>query len=58
MLCCVVAGIVSTLSSLIKCDGVSISCCVRFLIPLRFSCLLMNVEFKPLLSFLSVNIAL
>ena len=45
ILCCVV--VVWTISSLMKCDGVWISCCVRFLVPLRFS-LCMIVEFKLL----------
>ena len=36
MLCCVVIAIDSTISSFAKCDGVRISCCVRFLVPLNF----------------------
>ena len=44
MLCCVVV-VVWTISSFMKFDGVWISCCVRFLVPLRFS-LCMTVEFK------------
>ena len=46
ILCCVVV-VVWTISSFMKCDGVWISCCVRFLVPLRFS-LCMTVEFKLL----------
>ena len=42
ILCCVVVD--WTISSFMKCDGVWISCCVRFLDPLRFS-LCMTVEF-------------
>ena len=57
MLCCVVVGIVSTTSSLIKCDGVWISCCVRFFAPLKVFCVLINVEIKLIFSVLSVNVA-
>ena len=31
--------VVSTISSFTNCDGVCISCCVRFLVPFRFSLL-------------------
>ena len=41
ILCCVVV-VVWTISSFMKCDGVWISCCVRFLVPS------MTVEFKLL----------
>ena len=47
ILCCVVVAVVWTISSFLKCDGVCISCCVRFLVPLRFS-LCITVEFKLL----------
>ena len=40
--CCVVVGIVSTTSSFIKCDCVSISCFVRFLVPFSASCVIYN----------------
>ena len=40
-----VVAIVSTISSLTKCDGVCLSCCVRFLVPDKLS-LFINVEFK------------
>ena len=40
---------VSTICSFTKCDGVWISCFVKFLVPLTFSNVLMNVEFKLLL---------
>ena len=43
--CASVAVNVSTISSLTKCDGVCISCCVRFPVPFKLS-LLINVEFK------------
>ena len=53
ILCYVVVVVtVANTSSFAKCDGVWISCCVRFLVPLRFSCCMM-VEFKlffPILS--------
>ena len=35
--CASVVVIVSTISSLTKCDGVCISCCVRFLVPFKLS---------------------
>ena len=40
-----------------KCDGVWISCCVRFLVPLRFS-LCMTVEFKLLFRVSGKNVLL
>ena len=46
MNCCVVVGIVSTFSSLTKCDGVQISCFVRFLVSLMVFCLFIVVEFE------------
>ena len=56
--CCVAIGNVSTITSFAKCDGVHISCCVNFLVPLRVSCVLIDIEFKLLLLVLSLNIAL
>ena len=53
MLCCVV--VVCTISSFMKCDGVWISCWVRFLVPLRFS-LCMTVEFKLLFCISGKNV--
>ena len=50
--CASVVFSVSTISSFTKCDGVCISCCVRFLVSFRFS-LYMNVEFKLLFPVLS-----
>ena len=47
ILCCVVVTVVWTISSFMKCDGVWISCCVRFLVPLKFSWCI-TVEFKLL----------
>ena len=50
--CASVVVIVSTISSFTKCDGVCISCCVRFVVPFKLS-LFKNVEFKlffPVLS--------
>ena len=35
--CASVVVIVSTISSFTKCDGVCISCCVRFLVPFTLS---------------------
>ena len=42
MLRCVVNGFVLTTSSFTKCDGVWISCCVRFLVQFNICCVLMN----------------
>ena len=50
--CASVVVNVSTITSLIKCDWVCISCCVRFLVPFKFS-LFLNVEFKLLFPVLS-----
>ena len=50
--CASVVVIVSTISSLTKCDGVCISCCVRFLVSFKLSSFI-NVESKlffPVLS--------
>ena len=58
MLCCVVVVIVSTISSLMKCDEVWISFCVQFFVPFKFSCVILKVEFKLLFPVLSVNFAL
>ena len=58
MFCSVVAGIISSISSFTKSDGVRISCCARFLLPFKFSCVLINVEFKLLFPVLSENSAL
>ena len=53
MLCCAsVVVIVSTISSITKCDGVCISCCIRFLVPFKLS-LYIKVEFKLLFRALS-----
>ena len=52
--CASVVIIVFTISSFTKCDGVCISCCVRFLVSFRLS-LFMNVEFKLLIPVLSGN---
>ena len=57
-LCFVVLGNFSNFTSFAMCDGVHISCCVKFLIPLGFSCVLIDIEFKLLLLVLSLNIAL
>ena len=46
--------IVSLISLFVKCDGVRISCCVRFLVPFKLS-LFMNVELKLLFPALSEN---
>ena len=56
--CCVVVGSDSTISSFTKCDGVWISCCVKFIVPLRVSCVFMKFEIKLLLLVLSLTIAL
>ena len=50
--CASVVVIVSTNSSLIKCDGVFISCCLRFLVPFKFSSFT-NIEFNLLFPVLS-----
>ena len=50
--CASVVVFVSTISSRTKCDGVCISCCVRFLVPFKLS-LFINVEFKLLFPVLS-----
>ena len=50
--CASVVVIVSKISSLTKCDEICISCCVRFLVPFKFS-LLLNVQFKLLFPVLS-----
>ena len=36
--CCVVVFTVVKISSFAECDGVWVSCFVRFLVPFRFSC--------------------
>ena len=56
--CCVVKGSVSSFSSFTRCDGVWISCCVKFLVALRVSSILLNDELKLLLLALSLNFAL
>ena len=55
ILCCVVVGSVSTISSFTKCEGAWMSCCVKFPVPLKVSCVLMNVDFKQLLLVLSLK---
>ena len=45
--CASVVVNVSTISSLTKCDGVCISCCVSFLVPFTLT-LFVNVEFELL----------
>ena len=47
-ICWVVVGSVANISSITKCDGVWISCCAKFEVPLWVSCVFMNVEFKLL----------
>ena len=54
----VFVGIVSTISLFTKCDGVQLSCFVRFLVPLSVSSVFINVEYKLLLIVLSLNIVL
>ena len=51
-------GIVLTISLFTKCDGVRISCCVRFVIPFKLSCAIMNVEIRLLINVLSSNFVL
>ena len=46
-------GTVSTIASVAKCDGVSISFCFSFVVPFELSCVFMNVEFRLLLNVLS-----
>ena len=53
MIRCASVVVIVTISSLTKCDGVCISCCVRFLVPIKLS-LLINVEFKLLFPVLLV----
>ena len=45
---CVATGSVSTISSFTKYGGVWMSSCVKFLLPLRVSCVFINVEFELL----------
>ena len=49
---------VSTISSFTKGDGVWMSCCIKFLVRLWVSCVLMNEKFKRLLLVLSLKIVL
>ena len=58
ILFCVVVGSFSTISSFRKRDGVFMSCCVKFLVSLRISCVLMKNEFKLLLLVLPLNFLL
>ena len=46
MLCCVVVDIVSVISSFATYDEVRFFCCVRYLVTLRFSCVIINNEFS------------
>ena len=50
--CAFVVVMVSTISSLTNCDGVCISCCIRFLVPFKLS-LFIKVEFKLIFPVLS-----
>ena len=56
--CCIFIGIVLTVSSFTNCAGARISCCIKFLVPSRVSCVLVDVEFKLLLLVFSLIFAL
>ena len=58
LICCVVVCSVSTIPLFTKCDGVWISWCVKFLVPLRVLGVFMNVEYMLSLVDLSINIVL
>ena len=52
----VVVSIVSTISLHTNCDQVWISYCVHFVVPFKFSCIFMIVEFRLLLKSVSLNL--
>ena len=55
--CRSVVVFVSTISTFMKCNGVCISCCVRFRVPFKLSWFI-KVEFKLLFPVLSGKIEL